>query len=428
MPVDGLLALKGLPERHANAYAEAYVKNYLRDPRALDVSPAPVRPNSSRSSPPKSTQAEERAAVRPATARPVLQAVAANRPPSLRPSSAPRVVHPRQPYDDGLRSTSRSGSRVRQLHEQRAARSGATGAAASALPAEQHGPRVRPSSAVRASGPRNVREPYESITSRLRLRDVVQASRESDEAQRQSMRLLGEVARARKEERRQVGQQIRAAARSHGAEQGDGVEQAQACAASLHESGVSMLQMVSALLPTSLDGLEARLRTIESLLEPTHEPLPSLESHALVTTQHELAFDPMAGADGAGEPVDDEQLDVAFGLIDRNDDGRLSRAEIIKALQREPSVCELLRLPARIRQEDGTRDAFERVYQELDLNADKEISRSEFRTVMRAVLVTRRRSANEGLLEGAGEAEGEPTRLLTSVTPAGQAQADSTVE
>ena len=69
---------------------------------------------------------------------------------------------------------------------------------------------------------------------------------------------------------------------------------------------------------------------------------------------------------------------AAFRLIDKNGDGTLSRIEVIKALRTQPKVQKILQLPAIIRQEDGTRDAFEAVFQAIDKNSNKEICLEEF--------------------------------------------------
>jgi hypothetical protein len=61
-----------------------------------------------------------------------------------------------------------------------------------------------------------------------------------------------------------------------------------------------------------------------------------------------------AGVDGVA---------AAFALLDRNGDGALSRAEVIRGLRTQPSVRALLGFGATVRQEDGTREAFEVVYQ-----------------------------------------------------------------
>ena len=71
----------------------------------------------------------------------------------------------------------------------------------------------------------------------------------------------------------------------------------------------------------------------------------------------------------------------AFARIDRNGDGVLSRIEVIKACRDDESIRVLLGLPRVIRQEDGTRDAFERVFQHLDADSSKSISFDEFMRV-----------------------------------------------
>ena len=68
----------------------------------------------------------------------------------------------------------------------------------------------------------------------------------------------------------------------------------------------------------------------------------------------------------------------AFRLMDTNGNGRLGRAEVIKAARRDPSVRALLGLPATIRQEDGSRDRFEQVFQAMDQDDSKEVDFEEF--------------------------------------------------
>ena len=69
---------------------------------------------------------------------------------------------------------------------------------------------------------------------------------------------------------------------------------------------------------------------------------------------------------------------AAFKLIDKNGDGVLSRIEVVKALRTSAQVRKLLALPEKIRQEDGTRDLFERVYQSIDTDDSKSITLTEF--------------------------------------------------
>ena len=68
----------------------------------------------------------------------------------------------------------------------------------------------------------------------------------------------------------------------------------------------------------------------------------------------------------------------AFAAIDKNGNGELSRSEIIKACRVNPQVRELLGLPARVQQEDGSRDRFESVFQFLDADGSKSIELAEF--------------------------------------------------
>jgi hypothetical protein len=73
-----------------------------------------------------------------------------------------------------------------------------------------------------------------------------------------------------------------------------------------------------------------------------------------------------------------EQILEAFARIDANQSGTLSRAEVIKACRSDEAIRTLLGLPQEIRQEDGTRDTFEAVFQALDADDSKSIEPEEF--------------------------------------------------
>jgi hypothetical protein len=77
-------------------------------------------------------------------------------------------------------------------------------------------------------------------------------------------------------------------------------------------------------------------------------------------------------------PARERACKEAFNLIDKNNDGLLSRIEVIQASRRNAKVRALFGLPASIRQEDGTRDRFEEVFQKIDTNDDKQIDLEEF--------------------------------------------------
>ncbi|KOO52952.1 hypothetical protein Ctob_015688 [Chrysochromulina tobinii] len=76
-----------------------------------------------------------------------------------------------------------------------------------------------------------------------------------------------------------------------------------------------------------------------------------------------------------------QMVAAAFRRIDTNGDGHLSRAEVIIACRTDAEVRALLGLPQHIRQEDGTREAFERVFQRFDVDDSKGIEMDEFMRV-----------------------------------------------
>lgn len=107
---------------------------------------------------------------------------------------------------------------------------------------------------------------------------------------------------------------------------------------------------------------------------------------ALCWTQSHLASTHQSGQGRHLAPSDVEgrgrskKASAAFKKMDRNGDGRLSRAEVIQALRKDAEVRELLGLEEfeTIRQEDGSRDAFEKVFQALDADSSKLIDEREF--------------------------------------------------
>ena len=73
-----------------------------------------------------------------------------------------------------------------------------------------------------------------------------------------------------------------------------------------------------------------------------------------------------------------ERCKQVFTLLDKNGDGILSRIEIIQACRKDERVATLLRIPQQIRQEDGSRDAFETMFQSMDDDDSKAVSLDEF--------------------------------------------------
>merc|ERR1712139_478610 len=99
------------------------------------------------------------------------------------------------------------------------------------------------------------------------------------------------------------------------------------------------------------DGARQKWSELEQLKPyPEAEPESKLKEKELV---HEQCIQK------AAPTANTEKLIAAFKRIDVNNDGQLSRAEVIKVCRADPEIRELLGLPKNIRQEDGSRDLFE---------------------------------------------------------------------
>jgi hypothetical protein len=86
-------------------------------------------------------------------------------------------------------------------------------------------------------------------------------------------------------------------------------------------------------------------------------------------------------APDGGRAMDMPRLRRMYDQVDRNGDGGVTKRELILTLRTEPELCEMLGLPAHIRQEGGSREAFERLFEAADANHDNELSWPEFFTV-----------------------------------------------
>lgn len=73
------------------------------------------------------------------------------------------------------------------------------------------------------------------------------------------------------------------------------------------------------------------------------------------------------------------RLREIFERCDLNKDGSISKIDLIKALRKDEEIADLFELPQQIRQEDGSRDAMERIFQAIDKDDDREINWEEFR-------------------------------------------------
>ena len=76
------------------------------------------------------------------------------------------------------------------------------------------------------------------------------------------------------------------------------------------------------------------------------------------------------------DPGRASQLEEIYARADRDDDGRLTRAELILRLRKDEELRELLNLPAYVG--DGERDMFESVFQGMDVDDDRCVTVEEF--------------------------------------------------
>jgi hypothetical protein len=111
-----------------------------------------------------------------------------------------------------------------------------------------------------------------------------------------------------------------------------------------------------------------------------------------------MSVAPPVAAAAPGGDFDLARLRQLFDRVDRNRDGQVNKRELILALRNESELCELLELPANIRQEDGSRALFEQLFQGADLDENRELSWEEFSSacVQRLALRTARAKAGTG--------------------------------
>jgi hypothetical protein len=99
---------------------------------------------------------------------------------------------------------------------------------------------------------------------------------------------------------------------------------------------------------------------------------------------------------------DDARLHMIFHHSDRDGDGRINVRELLIALRHDITLASLLHLPAHIRQEDGTREAFEEVFQAMDEDDERGITFEQFRNHVMQWGMEAMGAMEEGAEEGGG--------------------------
>jgi len=104
------------------------------------------------------------------------------------------------------------------------------------------------------------------------------------------------------------------------------------------------------------------------------------KTEALVAGESELETAEASASENILKPAFEVKLKAIFDKMELNGDGTVNKRELIKSLKRDHEVADFLGLPTDIHQEDGSRDAMEKFFQEVDKNGDREMSWEEFKS------------------------------------------------
>lgn len=80
----------------------------------------------------------------------------------------------------------------------------------------------------------------------------------------------------------------------------------------------------------------------------------------------------------SAEKMDLKKLRMIFDSADVQGNGMVNKRELVKGLRRDAKMAEFFGLPSEIRQEDGSRDQMEALFQAMDSDSDREITWEEF--------------------------------------------------
>jgi len=109
------------------------------------------------------------------------------------------------------------------------------------------------------------------------------------------------------------------------------------------------------------------------------------------------------------EKVDKARLRAVFDSCDTQQNGMVNKRELIKAIRRDGKMADFFGLPMEIRQEDGSRDEMEKLFQAMDSDSDREITWNEF--------VTFHSTVQKNKEDSASDLEMPPAMLVVVLTP-----------
>lgn len=76
----------------------------------------------------------------------------------------------------------------------------------------------------------------------------------------------------------------------------------------------------------------------------------------------------------------ERRLREIFDKVDTGKDSHINKRELIKICRADSSIADFFGLSPKIRQEDGSRDDMERLFQAIDSDSDRQLSWAEFRS------------------------------------------------
>jgi len=134
---------------------------------------------------------------------------------------------------------------------------------------------------------------------------------------------------------------------------------------------------------------------------------------------------------GAEKGLDHKKLRAVFDSCDVQKNGMVNKRELIKAIRSDEKMADFFGLPKEIRQEDGSRDQMEALFQAMDSDSDREITWEEFLAFQASVHLRKASWAEDASEVNASKSTVDfssleattPPLLVVAMTPHGRPKA-----
>ena len=120
------------------------------------------------------------------------------------------------------------------------------------------------------------------------------------------------------------------------------------------------------------------LTKIASTEEKGVEDDSGIDNKLSLTTLTKPAANPTAKP-AADPAIQEEDLKKMFEKFDKDGDGMINVREMLLGLRKDEKLAAFLKMPHPVRQEDGTREEFEKRFQVMDRDGNRNISFEEFK-------------------------------------------------